>query len=109
LFRWLFEHPEVKAKHLILLSPHLNGNKMLGDYFDNQIPTDLISRFDRVDMFYSTDDPIPGIVESAESLQKMFPKITVHKFDNLGHFMFDAMNRPREFPELWEVCKLTIL
>jgi pimeloyl-ACP methyl ester carboxylesterase len=108
LFRWLYEHPELKAKHLVLLAPHLNPNKILPDgYFDNQIPMDLMDRFERVDMFYSTDDPVPGIVESAERLMELFPNINVHKFEKHGHFQMQAMGT-REFPELWEVCEAMI-
>ncbi|MCL2339038.1 MAG: hypothetical protein FWC51_03755 [Proteobacteria bacterium] len=109
IFRWLYEHPEVRAKHLVILAPHLNPNNTLpvDGYFDDQIPMDLMERFDRVDMFYSTDDPTPGIVESAEKMIELFPGINVHKFEKHGHFQLQAMGT-HEFPELWAVCKSQI-
>lgn len=107
LLRWLYEHPGLCAKHLVLLSPHLNMNDLLGEYFNGQIPMDLMDRFERVDMFYSTDDPVPGVVESAEKLIELFPNINVHKFDKHGHFQMQAMGT-REFPELWDVCESQI-
>lgn len=109
LLRWLYEHPEIKTKHLVLLSPHINPNNTLpvDGYFDGQIPMDLMERFDRVDVFYSTDDPVPGIIESAEKLIELFPQINVHKFAKHGHFQEQAMGT-KEFPELWEVCKSQI-
>jgi pimeloyl-ACP methyl ester carboxylesterase len=107
LLRYLYENPKIRGRHLILLAPHINGNKLLGDYFDGQIPADLMERFRRVDLFYSADDPIPGVVESAERLIKMFPNIHVHKFEHHGHFQEIAMGT-REFPELWDVCKKEI-
>ena len=108
ILRWLYEHPEVRAKHLVLLAPHLNMNNILpNNYFNGEIPADIIDRFERIDIFYSTDDPIPGILESAEKLIKLFPNMNVHKFENHGHFREDNMGT-KEFPELWEVCKSEI-
>lgn len=107
ILKWLYQYPELRAKHLVLLSPHLNMNNMLGEYFNGEIPMDLMERFERVDMFYSTDDPIPGVVESAHKLKEMFPNINVHKFENYGHFQEQAMGT-KEFPELWNVCKTQI-
>jgi pimeloyl-ACP methyl ester carboxylesterase len=107
LLKHLFLHPEICGRHLVLLSPHLNMNGILGDYFNGEIPMDLMERFGRVDMFYSTDDPVPGVVESAEKLMALFPDINVHKFEHHGHFQLQTMGT-REFPELWEVCKSEI-
>ncbi|MCL2749263.1 MAG: hypothetical protein FWE50_04295 [Alphaproteobacteria bacterium] len=110
MFRYLSMHPEIKARHLVLLAPHLNENKIIpNDYFDFETEFDpkIFDRFKRVDLFYSTDDQIPGILESVEKLIKMFPNIIVHKFENYGHFKEQDMGQ-KEFPELWEVCKSEI-
>ena len=108
ILRWLYEHPELKAKHLVLMSPHLNMNKILpNNYFDGQIPMDLLERFERVDMLYSTNDPIPGVVESAEKMMELFPTMNVIKFDDRAHFQAPDEGI-MEFPELWEVCETMI-
>ncbi|MCL1892449.1 MAG: alpha/beta hydrolase [Alphaproteobacteria bacterium] len=110
LFKYLSKHPEIKARHLVLLAPYLNTTKLLPEgYFDFETEFDpkIFGRFNRVDLFYSTDDPIPGILESAEKLIEMFPNIIVHKFENHGHFKEQEMGT-KEFPELWEVCKKEI-
>ncbi|MDR0726917.1 MAG: hypothetical protein LBF37_02530 [Rickettsiales bacterium] len=110
LFRYLKNNPEVKARHLVLLSPHLNLNKLLpNDYFDFERDFDpnIFDRFERVDMFFSADDPVPGVIESAEKLMELYPNIIVHKFEKYGHFQEQAMGT-KEFPELWEACKTQI-
>jgi pimeloyl-ACP methyl ester carboxylesterase len=107
LLRYLYIHPKVKAKHLVLLSPHVNPNGILGDYFKDQLPDDLEKRFERIDVFYSVDDPVPGVLESADILIKKYPSVKVHKFEKHGHFQEQAMGT-KEFPELWEVCKSMI-
>ncbi|GHS98379.1 hypothetical protein FACS189421_06870 [Bacteroidia bacterium] len=106
ILKYLYLHPEIRARHLVLLSPCIT-KVPAENYWNDEIPMDLMSRFDRVDMLYSTDDPVDGIVESAEKLASLFPKIHVHKFDNHGHFQFQKMGT-REFPELWEICKREI-
>ena len=106
ILKWLYTHPEIRARHFVLLSP-CTEIIPVDNYFNGEIPMDLMERFDRVDILYSTDDPVPGIVASAEKLAAMFPGIHVHQFEHHGHFQEQVMGT-KEFPELWEICKAEI-
>lgn len=106
IFKYLYLHPEIKAKHLVLIAPFFDKENQL-NYFSNEFDPNLMNRFNRIDLFYSTDDPHSEVIDWAKKLIIMYPNINVHKFEHYGHFNEEKIGT-KEFPELWEVCKQEI-
>ncbi len=104
LLKYLSLNTNVKCAQLILVAPWLDLEKLGGEFLqDFQLDKNLSERFDQIDLFYSTDDE-DYILKSVDKILETYPKIHVHKFNNMGHFCEYDM-KSNEFPELLKVIK----
>ncbi|MCA9397560.1 alpha/beta hydrolase [candidate division WWE3 bacterium] len=102
LVRWLSETQQAISQ-LVLVAPYLDpDNKKTNSFylfdFDRSVP----ERVGRIDMFVSTDDSVRGVLESRDIIISNWPNISVHMFNDKGHFTEDDMETIA-FPELLEV------
>lgn len=102
LVKYLSENPDVKIGHLILVAPWIDVQHQFSQYFNNFVPdAELARRTKSIDLFYSSDDHYGDIILSGcAQLQKIYPNMRVHKFDDRNHFS----GQMTEFPEIWQCC-----
>ncbi|MDR1025905.1 MAG: hypothetical protein LBL47_00765, partial [Lactobacillus sp.] len=91
-----------------LVAPWIDPEHELGDYYANlRLDKDLPKRVERIDLFVSSDD-MDVVLKSVAKIKDTYGnKIQYHEFTNKGHFTETEMGT-KEFPELWECCKLQI-
>lgn len=106
--RYLVENPDVQIDQLVLVAPWIDPldttlHEKGGMFdFDFSEVSRIESQVGKVVIFYSTDDPIPGVSETIDFLQAKLTSVDYHKFTNAGHFTLSGLDT-EEFPELLEV------
>lgn len=98
LVRWLSENPERHVGKVVLVAPWLDPKKLLGDFFDFEINSDIASKTSSLTVFYSTDD-MQEVLSSVELLRDKLIGAIFKEFTGKGHFVLDSM-KTEEFPEL---------
>ncbi|MDR1207232.1 MAG: alpha/beta hydrolase [Rickettsiales bacterium] len=108
LLKYLSEHPEIEIKHLVLVAPWIDPDRLLNNYYTNlELDKSLPDRVGQIDLFVSSDD-MDMVLRSVAKIKEIYgDKIIYHEFNDKGHFTESDMGT-KEFPELWEVCKSQI-
>ena len=101
LVKYLSENPDVKIGHLILVAPWIDAQHRFPQYFNNFEPDPTLPRrVGTMDLFYSSDDSFgPTIIKGCQKLQKVYPDMNVHKYENMGHF-----GTSTKFPDILDLC-----
>ncbi len=105
LLRYLSER-KVEIDALVLVAPSFRPtgqeeNKS-GEFYSFVPDPSLSSRVRAFHLLYSHNDPVKGIKESAEQIQRWYLQLVVHEFTDKGHFTVEGMPT-QEFPELLEI------
>src|SRR3989344_5103558 len=99
LLRWLTENT-IHIDKLVLVAPWLDPNRRrTSDFYDFEIDPAIADRAGKIHLFESSDEDVEGVLESVATIEKIFPSIIVHRFDNMGHFTIGDM-KTEKFPEL---------
>lgn len=105
LVRYMSE-TKIQVDKLILVAPSFRptgaDESVKQAFYDFKADTELPSRVGAIHILYSADDPVHGIRETVEILQKWYSSAIVHSFSNKGHFTIEEMHT-QEFPELLEI------
>lgn len=102
LVRWLSQNP-VSIDKLVLVAPWLDPNRTeTKNFFEFKIDPKLADRDNQIHILVSEEDDTEGLQESVKQLIDTIPHITVHTFQNHGHFTLGDMDTP-EFPELLNI------
>jgi len=99
LLKYLSSHKNIKFNRLVLVAPWMDLEKRHPSFFaDFELDHDLLSRCNKIDLFYSTDDE-GYILSSVDKIKSIYgDKIKCHKFSDKGHFCESEIGV--EFPEL---------
>lgn len=101
LVKYLSEHPKIHVGHLVLVAPWIDAERQFPQYFNNfELDPTLPRRVGTMDLFYSSDDSFgPTIIKGCQKLQKVYPDMNVHKYENMGHF-----GTSTKFPDILDLC-----
>ncbi len=103
LVRWLSE-ADTKVGRVVLVAPWIDPDceerDLVEDFFDFTLDKHLVQKTGGITLFVSNDDE-PAILKSAEKMIIEIPGITVHRFEDRGHFT--AEDGVTALPELLEV------
>lgn len=102
LVRWLSEHKDVEAKHVILVAPWLDPFRQdTTDFFEFEIDPNLAERTKSLVIFDSDNDG-ESVHTSIAKIRENIKDVEYRGFHNYGHFTLGSMGTT-EFPELLEV------
>jgi predicted alpha/beta hydrolase family esterase len=99
LLRYLSENKNVSPKKVILVAPWLDPEpkELSTNFFDFEIDQTLVKRTN-LHIFMSSDD-FEGCLKSFETIERLLPNATYHKFIDKGHFTEPVLGI-KAFPEL---------
>lgn len=106
LVRWLSENPNKKVGKVVLVAPWLDPTKDpdydTADFFDFEMPENLIAQTKGLTIFNSDDDS-SAVHDSVRAIRAAVTGVKYVEFSGKGHFCFGDMGTV-EFPELEEEC-----
>lgn len=98
LVRWLSEN-RISIGKLVLVAPWLDPDRRkTTDFFEFKIDPDIVKRTEVIHLLISSDDN-KDILNSVATITREINSVSVHKFDNMGHFTFEEMKTDK-FPFL---------
>lgn len=101
LLRWIGE-TGANIDHLALVAPWIDPHRKLGDFLSFKIDPGLATHINKIDIFFSTDEPVAGVRESVKDITAKLGNTRLHQFSNMGHFSFEEM-KTDAFPLLLSV------
>lgn len=104
ILKYLTQNPGLRVHRLILVAPWIDPYKKRCEFLQGQIDLQLENRVDRIDVLYSTDEPVHGVAETKDLILQTYPKAKLHLFEDKGHFCLEEMGTT-EFEELWQICE----
>ena len=103
ILRYLSENPQ-PIKKLVFVAPYmLDKQNWFGSFLDFKINPALFDPVTEVHVFYSEDEHVRGVRETAALISDIHHAVQYHHFENHGHFCIEDMGT-HAFPELLEVA-----
>ncbi len=103
LMKWLSMRPDISLGKVVLVAPWLDPRRECGDFLKTKLDSELLGRIGELHILVSSDEPVEGVPETVELLQKTYPKAVIHRFGGLRHFYLSDTGL--EFPPLWDICQ----
>lgn len=102
LLKWLQQNPNARFDKIILVAPWLDPARRLGDFLHCKLESRLQDRVGEIHVFFSSDEKVPGVAVTKDTILNTFTQARLHPFADKGHFFFSDTGL--HFNELWEVC-----
>ena len=102
ILKWLHHNRNRHFKKVVLVAPYLDPEKEQGDFLQLDLDPSIQDQINEIHLLSSSND-MNSIQQTTEKVIKIYPKIKLHQFNDMGHFDFEYTGPT--FPDLWEIAK----
>lgn len=101
--KWMSEHRDLKIHKLILVAPWKDPFVKYPNFLEGDLDENLSERIQEIDLLYSEDEPVEGVLETKNMLCRYYPMIRTYIYKDKGHFCLSDTGPI--FEDLWHIIQ----